>query len=274
MDIPGLPHPPPRVIVAVAVIAVLMLLIVQPAQPATQLARWTPLQALSGNAAALSGVAVPLDGLELRVDAELYTADRPALDSEVRQALAYVVARFGAPASTRFSASLRLDSGCALHGIAYTDIRDVQVFTCPSIGRERAVAILAHEMVHQLAQDRYGPPHLQADLILSEGLATWGAGRYWLGGQPDFRSYVREQRRSGVLHPLATSYQGRGVAVMNALYYQWASFVEYLIQTYGRAAFDTLYVSGHSAPGSADYAGSYGKSLAALEQEWLAWVGQ
>jgi hypothetical protein len=31
-------------------------------------------------------------------------------------------------------------------------------------------------------------------------------------------------------------------------------------------------VTGNRAPGSADYAGVYGKSLADLEQEWLAWL--
>ena len=59
---------------------------------------------------------------------------------------------------------------------------------------------------------------------------------------------------------------------MNGLYYEWASFVDYLIGTYGREKFDALYVSGHSAPGSADYTGVYGKRLDVLEQEWQAWL--
>ena len=73
--------------------------------------------------------------------------------------------------------------------------------------------------MHQLQQDRYGSQHLSADLILSEGMATWGAGVYWLGEHPDFRRYVRAQRTNGISYPLATHYAGRGVAVMNALYY-------------------------------------------------------
>ena len=166
------------------------------------------------------------------------------------------------------------DDSCGLHGIAYTEARSVQVFTCDSIARPRAVAIMAHEFVHQLAQDRYGPAHLNADMILLEGLATWGAGDYWLGGQPDFRGYVRAQRASGVFYPLATDYTTVDIGGMNALYYQWASFVDYLITTYGRDKFDKLYVSGHSAPGSSDYAGVYGKRLDQLEQEWQGWLGQ
>jgi hypothetical protein len=131
---------------------------------------------------------------------------------------------------------------------------------------------MAHEFAHQLAQDRYGPAHLSADLILAEGVATWGAGEYWLSGQPDFRSFVRGQRAAGVFYPLATDYTGMGIGAMNALYYQWASFVDFLISSYGRAKFDQVYIAGQGAPGSADYRGVYGKQLDVLEQEWQAWL--
>ncbi|MFQ3681959.1 MAG: hypothetical protein SNJ51_06825, partial [Roseiflexus sp.] len=59
-----------------------------------------------------------------------------------------------------------------------------------------------------------------------------------------------------------------------ALYYQWASFVEFLIDQYGRERLDALYVTGNGAPGSADYRSIYGKDLAALEQEWVEWLGR
>jgi hypothetical protein len=62
---------------------------------------------------------------------------------------------------------------------------------------------------------------------------------------------------------------------MNTLYYQWGSFVEFLVEVYGRDRFDALYVSGgNQVPGAADYVGVYGKGLDALEQEWRAWVLQ
>jgi hypothetical protein len=142
-----------------------------------------------------------------------------------------------------------------------------------TLPRSRAVNILAHELVHQLAHDRYGDRHLQADMILLEGVATWGAGEYWLSGQPDFAAVVRPWIASGAALPLATSYVGRPIADMNMLYYEWAGFVEFLIDEYGRERFDTLYVSGASTPGSADYAGVYGKTLSELEAEWQVWVG-
>jgi hypothetical protein len=225
--------------------------------------------------AALSGDAQPVAAgqYDLSVDDGLYADQRDQLAAELDSALAYVSARFGNGPSERFHAAVQIDSGCGLHGIAYTDVRTLQTFTCEGISRDRAVAIMAHEFVHQLEQDRYGPAHLHSDTILSEGAATWGAGKYWLGDTPDFRTYVRNQRRSGVFYPLATDYNGLGVGAMNALYYQWASFVEYLVGAYGREKFDAVYVLGGGGFGTADYAAVYGKGLDALEGEWQAWIG-
>jgi len=210
--------------------------------------------------------------LVVQVDDGLYPDERAELEAEVRRALVYSSGRFASQLSAPVTAAVRDDGGCGLSGIAYTDIRVVEVHTCQGIARGRAVAILAHEFGHQLAQDRYGPAHLSADLMLSEGIATWAAGEYWLAGHADFRSYVRAQHDSGVLYPLATHYSGLGVGAMNALYYQWASFIEFLLQRDGREKLDRLYVSGAGAPGSADYQGVYGVGLDQLEREWLAWL--
>jgi hypothetical protein len=212
------------------------------------------------------------DSFTLIVDDGLYADQQAALADDLKQALEYVTKRFGTPPAGHFTAVVAREDSCNLHGVAHTEERTVQVSACNDIGRDRAVAIMAHEFAHQLAQDRYGPAHLSADLILAEGVATWGAGEYWLGGQPDFRAYVRNQRDSGVFLPLATDYTGKGVGVQNALYYQWASFVDFLIGSYGREKFDQLYLSGQGAPGSADYRGVYGKELSVLQQEWQAWL--
>jgi hypothetical protein len=212
------------------------------------------------------------DAFTLIVDDGLYADEQGALAADLQQALDYVVQRFGSPPASHFNAVIAREDNCFLRGVAHTEERTVQVSTCNDIGRARAVAIMAHEFAHQLAQDRYGPAHLNADLILAEGVATWGAGEYWLGGQPDFRSYVRGQRASGIFYPLATDYTGKGIGAMNALYYQWASFVDFLITAYGREKFDRVYVAGMGAPGSADYWGVYGKNLDVLEQEWQAWL--
>jgi hypothetical protein len=215
-----------------------------------------------------------LDLFTLIIDDGLYANEQDALADDLKQALAYVTQRLGTPPASHFNAVIAREDSCFLHGIAHTEERTVKVSTCNDIGRARAVAIMAHEFAHQLAQDRYGPAHLSADLILVEGVATWGAGEYWLGGQPDFRSYVRGQRNSGIFYPLATDYTGKGIGAMNALYYQWASFVDFLITTYGREKFDQVYLAGMGAPGSADYRRVYGEDLNGLEQAWQVWLDE
>lgn len=210
--------------------------------------------------------------LNLTLSDGLYAGERSQIDADTRRAYSYVAGRFGSPFHATTTVAFLSDNGCALSGIAYTDIRKLQVYTCDGIGRGRAVAILAHEYVHQLQHDRYGDRHLGADLILSEGMATWAAGDYWLGGQPNFRAYVRAQRAGGAFYPLATHYAGLGVDAMNTLYYQWAAFVEFLVDVYGRDRLDQVYVTGAGAPGSADYRAVYGKDLAELEREWLTWL--
>jgi hypothetical protein len=221
----------------------------------------------------LAGRFLIRDQLQMAVADGLYSdTERERLAVDLERALGYVAGRFGGGPRERIIASVVIDAGCGLHGIAYTDIRTTQVFTCPGVPQARVVNIMAHEFVHQLAHDRYGERHLKADVILVEGVATWGAGSYWLGQQADFRGFVRGIARETALLPLATSYTGRSISDMNTLYYQWASFVEFLLTAYGRERFDALYVSGSSAPGSADYYGTYGKSLPQLEAEWIAWL--
>lgn len=198
--------------------------------------------------------------------------EQARLYADLQRALDYVSMRFGGNALGTISIYIGHEPTCGLHGIAYTDMRTIQVFTCPSIPINRAVSIAAHEFVHQLCHDHYGAAHLEADLMLMEGIATWGAGSYWLGDAANFRSFVRPWVAEDTALPLATSYVGRPISDMNQLYYQWASFVEFLIEREGREHFDMLYVSGASRPGSADYVGVYGRDLGSLEAEWRAWV--
>ncbi|WP_129627388.1 hypothetical protein [Candidatus Oscillochloris fontis] len=223
----------------------------------------------------LNGTYIPVQSLDVVLaDGLIPLAEQQAFAQEIEQALSYVSSRFGSGPRGRINAYVGVEASCGIHGIAYTGERMVQVYTCATLPRVRAVNILAHELVHQLAHDHYGSRHLQADLILLEGLATWGAGSYWLNGEERFSAFVRPWIAAGSGLPLATSYVGRPIGDMNTLYYQWASFVEFLMQVYGRERFDALYVTGNSEPGSADYQGVYGKPLEVLEQEWRAWVVQ
>jgi hypothetical protein len=137
----------------------------------------------------LSGLGVTVDEFSQQTDMQIISAeglyaaeDQAQLATETEWALAYVSDRFGHTPAQPVSIDVQHDTGCQLNGAAYTEQRLVQVLTCPEIARNRVVNILAHELVHQLAHDRYGDAHLQADMILLEGLATWGAGDYWLSG--------------------------------------------------------------------------------------------
>lgn len=213
------------------------------------------------------------NGKVLRVEQGVYADGGMALEGKLERTLDVVVERFGHAPHGPLVVRIEQEEGCLLNGLAETTKRTVTVWTCETIAPERVVTIVSHEMVHQLAHDYYGLEHLRADLILSEGLATWGAGEYWLGGHSDFRSFVVTNYPEGRL-PLATHYRGRPIYEMNMLYYEWASFVEYLLQTYGREAFDAVYVRGEKEPGSADYVGVYGKGLPELEEEWRVWLSQ
>ncbi|HEX6291610.1 MAG TPA: hypothetical protein VFZ66_20670 [Herpetosiphonaceae bacterium] len=206
-----------------------------------------------------------------------YTPDQVrGLAQPLSEALSYVSQRTDmqlvAPVTIVFDSHA---GGCALDGAAYTEKRTIVLYACPQIPTRRAVNILAHEFVHQLASDHYGPAHLKADLVLSEGLATWGAGKYWLGRESDFRGFVLRNYATSLL-PLGSHYRDFGTLdAMNRLYYQWASLVDFLIVTHGREAFDTLYKSGQGMqPNTADYSGVLGADLAGVEEQWKEWLRQ
>ncbi len=217
-----------------------------------------------------------IDNLSLYTSPGSYSVDQiRAMAGPIHDALRYVedrtALRLNAPVTIIFD---RRES-CGLDGAAYTERRVIMLYACPDLPAQRAINILAHEFVHQLAHDRYGPAHLQADLILSEGLATWGAGAYWLGGAPTFREFVRRNYGDNLL-PVGAHYRDYGsIDAMNRLYYQWAALVEWTLESHGRDAFDRLYASGAGpTPATADYMGVLGGDLGAVEAAWREWLAR
>ncbi|GIV97730.1 MAG: hypothetical protein KatS3mg057_2387 [Herpetosiphonaceae bacterium] len=225
-------------------------------------------------------VDAPVDRATQHIDlierSGIYLAELDLLASDLQVALNYVSERVGIRPAQRIRVLITRDASCSFHAATYSLIRIIQIFSCDSIPLRRVVNIAAHEFVHQLAQDEYSLDHLRADMILMEGFATWGAGSYWLGSRSSFSEFARDYRAAGYDIPLASDYRSAGgIDAMNALYYQWASFVDFLIATYGRERFDKLYISSNSRkPGSADYRGVYGKTLHVLEQEWQQFLNQ
>lgn len=229
---------------------------------------------LRGELSTVQSADTPDDTLTLVFDPGLYEGQSTQLGPALDAALADVVARTGYQPAAPFEVRFLNDASCALSGATYDEARAVLVYTCNAIDSSRAVSILAHEFVHQLAYDRFGPRAGRSDLMLVEGLATYGAGKYWLGGYASFRDLVRDQRAAGVAYPLTKNYFNTDAATMNAIYYQWASFVEFLLDDSSgyRGQFEALYTTGDNTVGSANYAGVLGKDLGQLEQEWQAWL--
>lgn len=212
----------------------------------------------------------------------IYTTSGSYSDEQARdlavpldEALHYVSSRTGLQLSAPVAIIFDRRATCGADGAAYTRQRVIMLYACPDLPMRRGVNIVAHELVHQLAHDHYGAAHLRADLIMSEGFATWGAGKYWLGREPDFRSFVQHNYADALL-PLDSDYRSLGtIDAMNRLYYQWASLVDYLVATHGRDAFDKVYASGQGiAPNTADYSRVLGADLHQLEQRWQQWLMQ
>ena len=207
--------------------------------------------------------AAVVQGLAMPVEAALQR------DSEVLgRALTGRVALSFEPAQT---------GPCAIRGLTLSNQRTIRLFYAPGTDPARVSAILTHELFHQLQHDYYGErDHRKADVILLEGMATWGTASYFrtAAGEPQYRAKVRAALRAGELLPLTTSLeQDCRTTTRNVIYDQWASFVEYLAATYGRDRLDAAYRSSSGRPaGSSNYLVVYGKPLAQLEREWRDWA--
>lgn len=168
---------------------------------------------------------------------------------------------------------------CAIRGITLSNERKIRLFYEPETDPQRVLGILAHELFHQLQRDYYGErDHRKADVILLEGMAVWGTADYFR--QPDGRALyqhrVKEAEARGELLPLTTSLEADcRTTTRNNIYNQWASFVEFLVETRGREALDAVYRSSSGRPaGSSNWSAVYGQSLDELEAAWRVWLAQ
>jgi hypothetical protein len=215
-----------------------------------------------------------------RLPASLDAETIRAMAMPIEESIAVTSAKIGLPwisgrVAVRFEPA---QTGiCAIRGLTMSHERTIRLFYDPGSDPQRIVSLMAHELFHQLQHDYYGwPQHRRSDVILLEGMATWGSSDYFRDqfGRPLYQTRVREALEAGNLLPLTTSLEAdcRTTTRVN-IYHQWASFVEFLYGNYGREALDAVYSrSNGRAPGSADYRGVYGKTLAELEAEWLLWL--
>lgn len=211
--------------------------------------------------------------LDFYVGKGTLTPDEVAwLVPNVEWALYVMESRFGERLRQRVSIGYYRPAKRNLRGIAYTDEARCELYYSPGENPVRAVAVTAHELAHHLQYQRYGEAlQRRADTILLEGAATWISGDSWLpmAGAKNWRERARQLRDSGV--PLVLMTAERYGA--NNAYELWASFVDYLLQTYGAFTYRDLYSSGRGRSlGSADYQGVLGKSLDELADDWRAWI--
>jgi hypothetical protein len=166
---------------------------------------------------------------------------------------------------------------CAIRGLTLSNERTIRLFYEPDVDPNRILSILAHEFFHQLQHDYYGEyAHRRSDVILLEGMAVWGSRAYFRDeqGRYLYQERAKQALREGRLLPLTTSLEADcRTTTRNDMYNQWASFVDYLLTTYGREKLDAVYRDSTGRPaGSANYLGVYGKRLADLESEWVDWL--
>ena len=219
---------------------------------------------------------IQTERLDLYVGKQTFSSDQvAALAPLIEQLLRDNEARFGTSLKQRVSVAF-YRAGIApsrgVRGMAYTDEQRTEVFYRPNERVDSAATVVAHELAHHLEAQRYGAQvQRRADTILHEGLATWIVSERWLTmcGSVSWKARARSLRSAGVPLRLLTAERSGA----NNAYEIWASFVDFLIDHYGRDKLDALYRSGHGrAPGAADYRQVLGKSLDELADDWRAWV--
>lgn len=207
-----------------------------------------------------------------------HTAQLDLLRGEADRIYATVAARTGLTLATPIVTVIQspVADACAARGIAYVGNARIGLFLTPETTPAQLRAVLAHETAHLLhfAAVQSGVP----DSNLAEGFANWAARPYWSAwqGYASFEDAVRSYFAAGRFVALDVPLTDCTIVQRDTVYNERASFVGYLIMTYGMDRFLAASATRLPAPGSsllmADYASIYGKSFTALSAEWLAWV--
>jgi hypothetical protein len=150
-------------------------------------------------------------------------------------------------------------------------------------------AVLAHELGHAIPSEGFAGG-LPNDLSLTEGLATWAAGKYWLEWKQvaSLDELVRGYIQAGTYMPMTEAValpqiypwqEGSGKDCLtrrDQFYTQWAAFIDYLIERFGWDKVHQLFESAHSAvEGSqnvdypTDYPAVLGLALNQIEADWF-----
>ena len=172
---------------------------------------------------------------------------------------------------------------CAPRGVTYHEQEPmILIFADQKTRQEQLFAAFAHELGHAFLQIKFSGP---GDSALNEGMATWAAGNYWQTWKgKSFDDSVRFFINNGSFMPLFQNYnlsqayeQTPGcITRRDTLLTELASFMDYLIRTYGIPKMDELFkIKQPKMAGSQyiiyppDYKGVYGFEFNQLETAWL-----
>jgi hypothetical protein len=211
-------------------------------------------------------------------------------------ALAYLEGRTGErvrPPLEVVISTIRAGDRCAVRGLALPPARQVYLYVDERTPLSQISTALPHELAHVLQEQVAGGAVGSA--TLAEGFATYAEGRYWPAwdARSGFQGAVKKLRQEGKYIPLASSSLPCDTDTRDRIYTERAGFVEWLIETRGRASFwrlNKLAAGPHGAQERqpdglpfldppvlrrnptyehAPWDRVYGKDLAVLEREWL-----
>ena len=239
-----------------------------------------------------------------RFDASVaYTsADSRALGEQFDEIFEVVVGRLGVSREekTRVTFGPPSPGPCRSRGWTMTPPAGIEddslplivIFTDENTDAKQIMGALAHELGHVLQHVAVdGGRSIQS--IFNEGFATWAAGPYWLDwqGATSFQSAVASYIAAGTYLPLhendgfldtlsedAVAKFGQDcLNRRDVIYTEWAAFIEYLVEEYGRPKLYSLFqtaplVSDGDAFLRPNFRAVYGRSLERLEAAWLARV--
>lgn len=181
---------------------------------------------------------------------------------------------------------------CPVRGLAsYDENPVILVYADQNSTQTYLLSVLAHETGHAISYEF--PEGIPGASALAEGIASYTAGKYWAAwfDVPSIDDLVRKYIKEGQYEPISQNYDMHGlypwqngtgpecIARRDKVYSEWASFLGYLIDTYGwdkaHQLFDvkTEVKDGKEITYPPDYQGIYGKALNQLEQDWLGYLG-
>lgn len=172
---------------------------------------------------------------------------------------------------------------CAPRGTTFHEQQPlILIFANQDTSKEQILAVFAHELGHVFIYQKY---ENLSDVALNEGMATWAAGDYWKAWKGvDFNVGVRSYITDKTFLPLFQNFDMSKayddvpgcITHRDILLTELASFIDYLIQSYGLEQLSALFnirqpdsVTSQRIVYPPNFKDIYELELNQLEYEWL-----